>query len=59
MKTTHYRCSYGSMAALTEHSDGTATLRMQAGLTKTKRKYKSVKGAKAAMARASDGFKEV
>lgn len=58
MKTKHYKCVYGSMATLTEHSDGTATLSMQAGLTKTRKRYNSVRGARSAMNRASDGWKE-
>jgi len=54
----YYKDVYGCTASVEEHRDGSATLRMVAGNTKTKKKYKTVHGAKVAMGKLSDGWRE-
>lgn len=49
--TTYYKDFCGATASITEHRDGTATLKTCAGLTKTKKKYASKKAAYAAWRR--------
>jgi hypothetical protein len=53
-----YKDFYGCTASIEEHRDGSATLRMVAGNTRTKKTFKTVRGAKQSMYRASDGWKE-
>ena len=48
---TYYKDFCGATASITEHKDGTATLKTSAGLTKTKKKYKNKKSALAAWRR--------
>ena len=55
----YYKCFYGSTASIQVHKDGTATLRMSAGNTRTAKDYKTERGAKIAMGRASDEWREV
>lgn len=40
-----YLKSYGMTASITEHNDGSATLKTSCGKIKTKKKYKSKRGA--------------
>lgn len=54
----YYKDFYGCTASIEEHRDGSATLRMVAGNTKTKKTYKTVHGAKVAIGKLSDGWKE-
>ncbi len=49
--TTYYKDFCGATASITEHRDGTATLRTSAGATKKSKKYKSKKSALAAWRR--------
>jgi len=56
--TKFYKDFYGCTASITEHKDGTATLVMVAGMTRTTKKYNTIRGAKMAMSRQSDGWKE-
>lgn len=48
---TYYRDFCGATASITEHKDGTATLRCDFGLKKTSKKYASKKSALAAWRR--------
>lgn len=43
--TTYYKDFCGATASITEHRNGTATLRVMAGLTRTVKKYKNKKSA--------------
>lgn len=55
----YYRDIYGATASIEEHRDGGATLRTCAGLVKTAKRYASRKGARIAMGRMGDGWREV
>lgn len=59
MSKRYYRDIYGATASIEEHRDGSATLRAQAGLARTVKRYSSSKGARIAMGRMSDGWREV
>ena len=54
----YYKDFYGCTASIEEHRDGSATLRMVAGNTRTEKTYKSVRGARVAMGKLSDGWRE-
>lgn len=54
--TTYYRCTQGGNASISQHRDGTATLRMHAGGSTQTRKCKSVTSAKRLLSRWTDGF---
>lgn len=49
--TTYYKDFCGATASITEHPDGTATLKICAGITRAKKKYKNKKSALAAWRR--------
>lgn len=59
MKKTYYKDFYGSKASITEYNDGTALLVTFAGFTRRSKKYKTVKGAKIALGKYSECWKEV
>lgn len=42
---TYYKDFYGSTASITEHRDGTATLKICSGMKKINKKYKNKKSA--------------
>lgn len=55
----YYRSFYGSTASITVRKDGTAKLSMWFGNHREVKVYKTERGAKIAMGKASDGWKEV
>lgn len=62
MITTFYRDFYGCFATVTERRDGTAHLVMKLGNNGKifhSKTYKSVRGAKIAMGRMSDGWRQL
>lgn len=59
MKKTYYEDFYGSTASITEYNDGTALLVTFAGFKRNSKRYNSVKGAKIALGKYSDCWKEV
>lgn len=55
----YYRDFYGASASITEHRNGTATLVVFCAGKRERKTYKSVRGAKIAMGKSSDGWWEV
>lgn len=55
---TYYRDSYGCTASITEHRDGTATLRVSDPYGKRvfRATFKSLRGAKISLGKQSDGW---
>lgn len=52
--TRYYRTIYGATASITEHNDGSATLRTMVAGKRTSKKYKNIKSAQAAWYRMTD-----
>lgn len=56
MKRYNYKGFYGDYGHIVVHNDGTATLEMICSGKKTRKTYKSFKGAKIALGKMSDSY---
>lgn len=56
MKQFKYEGFYGDHGRITVHNDNTATLEMICAGKKTRKKYKSLRGAKSALSKYSDAY---
>lgn len=57
--TKYYRDFYGCTAKIVTYRDGSARLSICAGFERTTKKYASERGAKIAMGKQSDGWREI
>ena len=59
MAARYFKDFYGCTASIKERSDGRFTLRVASGASKTNKVYETYRGARSAMSRMSDGWREV